>query len=102
MSWVEVDGAGLRWVHGLVIPKLLIDPFRYELTLRFRYFRFIYYVTFRYELIKINPFIYELTLEIYIPENLTWHNLLCIIALNDRAKLVTSLMSPMDLKRFTD
>ena len=75
MSWVEVDGAGLRWVHGLVIPKLLIDPFRYELTLTFRYFRFIYYVTFRYELIKINPFIYELTLEIYIPENLTWHNL---------------------------
>ena len=75
ISGVEVDGAGLRWVHGLVIPKLLIDPFRYELTLRFRYFRFIYYVTFRYELIKINPFIYGLTLEIYIPENLTWHNL---------------------------
>ena len=21
MSWVEVDGAGWRWVHGLVIPK---------------------------------------------------------------------------------
>ena len=20
MSWVEVDGAGWRWVHGLVIP----------------------------------------------------------------------------------
>ena len=22
-SWVEVDGAGLTWVHGLVIPVLL-------------------------------------------------------------------------------
>ena len=22
MSWVEVDGAGSRWVHGLVIPKM--------------------------------------------------------------------------------
>ena len=22
MSWVEVDGAGWRWVHGLVIPLL--------------------------------------------------------------------------------
>ena len=22
MSWVEVDGAGWRWVHGLVIPFL--------------------------------------------------------------------------------
>ena len=21
MSWVEVDGAGWSWVHGLVIPK---------------------------------------------------------------------------------
>ena len=21
MSWVEVDGAGWRWVHGLVIPN---------------------------------------------------------------------------------
>ena len=21
-SWVEVDGAGWRWVHGLVIPNL--------------------------------------------------------------------------------
>ena len=21
MSWMEVDGAGWRWVHGLVIPK---------------------------------------------------------------------------------
>ena len=21
MSWVEVDGAGWRWVHGLVIPS---------------------------------------------------------------------------------
>ena len=20
MSWMEVDGAGWRWVHGLVIP----------------------------------------------------------------------------------
>ena len=24
MSWVEVDGAGLRWVHGLVIPIFLL------------------------------------------------------------------------------
>ena len=23
MSWVEVDGAGLGWVHGLVIPIIL-------------------------------------------------------------------------------
>ena len=22
-SWVEVDGAGCRWVHGLVIPILM-------------------------------------------------------------------------------
>ena len=22
MSWVEVDGAGLRWVHSLVIPSI--------------------------------------------------------------------------------
>ena len=22
MNWVEVDGAGWRWVHGLVIPLL--------------------------------------------------------------------------------
>ena len=22
MSWVEVDGAGWKWVHGLVIPDL--------------------------------------------------------------------------------
>ena len=22
MSWVEVDGAGWRWVHGLVIPVI--------------------------------------------------------------------------------
>ena len=25
MSWVEVDGAGWRWVHGLVIPNFDID-----------------------------------------------------------------------------
>ena len=24
MSWVEVDGAGLRWVHELVIPIFLL------------------------------------------------------------------------------
>ena len=24
MSWVEVDGAGWIWVHGLVIPDFLI------------------------------------------------------------------------------
>ena len=24
ISWVEVDGAGWRWVHGLVIPILKI------------------------------------------------------------------------------
>ena len=23
ISWVEMDGAGWRWVHGLVIPKLI-------------------------------------------------------------------------------
>ena len=23
MSWVEVDGAGWSWVHGLVIPVLI-------------------------------------------------------------------------------
>ena len=25
MSWVEVDGAGWRWVHSLVIPLLKCD-----------------------------------------------------------------------------
>ena len=31
MSWVEVDRAGQRWVHGLVIPVLisLIIPFMF-------------------------------------------------------------------------
>ena len=31
MSWVEVDRAGWRWVHGLVIPVLisLIIPFMF-------------------------------------------------------------------------
>ena len=31
MSWVEVDRAGRRWVHGLVIPVLfsLIIPFMF-------------------------------------------------------------------------
>ena len=24
MSWVEVDGAGWRWVHGLVIPSEIV------------------------------------------------------------------------------
>ena len=24
MSWVDVDGAGWRWVHGLVIPEKVI------------------------------------------------------------------------------
>ena len=24
MSWVEVDGAGWRWVHGLVIKSIFI------------------------------------------------------------------------------
>ena len=24
MSWVEVDGAGWRWVHGLVIPFIKV------------------------------------------------------------------------------
>ena len=25
MSWVEVDGAGRRWVHGLVIPNKKLE-----------------------------------------------------------------------------
>ena len=25
MSWVEVDGAGWRWVHGLVIPMFFCE-----------------------------------------------------------------------------
>ena len=27
MNWVEVDGVGWRWVHGLVIPNFIIDFF---------------------------------------------------------------------------
>ena len=26
MSWVEVDGAAWRWVHGLVIPEMAPLP----------------------------------------------------------------------------
>ena len=47
MSWVEVDGAGWRWVHGLVIPVLernkLERKIRQSLTL----------LTFRDSLLKI-------------------------------------------------
>ena len=25
MSWVEIDGAGWRWVHGLVIPSFFLS-----------------------------------------------------------------------------
>ena len=34
MSWVEVDGAGWRWVHGLVIPYIKLYSYSWMQNIR--------------------------------------------------------------------